>query len=167
MTKENNIILDTVQIDQKIKRIAYQIYESNSDEKEVVIAGITGNGYIFAEKLVKVLSEISELKLTICLVNINKKNSLDIVTTTLAVDDYKNKSLVLVDDVLSSGNTLIYGVKHFLEVPLKRFKTAVLVNRNHKKYPVKADFKGVSLSTSIKEHVQIDFLEDESVAYLL
>ena len=167
MTKENNIILDTVQIDQKIKRIAYQIYESNSDEKEVVIAGITGNGYIFAEKLVKVLSEISELKLTICLVNINKKNPLDIVTTTLAVDDYKNKSLVLVDDVLSSGNTLIYGVKHFLEVPLKRFKTAVLVNRNHKKYPVKADFKGVSLSTSIKEHVQIDFLEDESVAYLL
>ncbi len=167
MTKENNIILDTVQIDQKIKRIAYQIYESNSDEKEVVIAGITGNGYIFAEKLVKVLSEISELKLTICLVNINKKKSLDIVTTTLAEDDYKNKSLVLVDDVLSSGNTLIYGVKHFLEVPLKRFKTAVLVNRNHKKYPVKADFKGVSLSTSIKEHVQIDFLEDESVAYLL
>ena len=167
MTKENNIILDTVQIDQKIKRIAYQIYESNSDEKEVVIAGITGNGYIFAEKLVKVLSEISELKLTICLVNINKKNPLDIVTTTLAEDDYKNKSLVLVDDVLSSGNTLIYGVKHFLEVPLKRFKTAVLVNRNHKKYPVKADFKGVSLSTSIKEHVQIDFLEDESVAYLL
>ncbi len=167
MTKENNIILDTIQIDQKIKRIAYQIYESNSDEKEVVIAGITGNGYIFAEKLVKVLSEISELKLTICLVNINKKKSLDIVTTTLAEDDYKNKSLVLVDDVLSSGNTLIYGVKHFLEVPLKRFKTAVLVNRNHKKYPVKADFKGVSLSTSIKEHVQIDFLEDESVAYLL
>ena len=132
-----------------------------------MIAGISGNGYIFAEKLVKVLSEISELKLTICLVNINKKNSLDIVTTTLAEDDYKNKSLVLVDDVLSSGNTLIYGVKHFLEVPLKRFKTAVLVNRNHKKYPVKADFKGVSLSTSIKEHVQIDFLEDESVAYLL
>lgn len=167
MTKENNIILDTVQIDQKIKRIGYQILESNSDEKEVVIAGIVGNGYIFAKKLVKVLSEISDLKVTICLVNINKKNPLEIVTTSLAVDEYINKSLVLVDDVLNSGTTLIYGVKHFLEVPLKRFKTAVLVNRNHKKYPVKADFKGVSLSTSIKEHVQIDFLEDESVAYLL
>ncbi|NCT10405.1 MAG: phosphoribosyltransferase [Flavobacteriia bacterium] len=166
MTKENNIILDTIQINQKIKRIAYQIYESNSDEKEVVIAGIMGNGYIFAEKLVKVLSEISDLKVIICLVNINKKNPLDIVTTSLTVNEYKNKSLVLVDDVLSSGTTLIYGVKHFLDVPLKRFKTAVLVNRNHKKYPVKADFKGVSLSTSIKEHVQIDFLEEKSVAYL-
>ena len=50
---------------------------------------------------------------------------------------------------------MIYGVKHFLNVPLKQFKTAVLVNRNHKKYPVKADFKGISLSTSLHEHVQV------------
>ena len=89
------------------------------------------------------------------------------VSTSLEVKDYKNKSLVLVDDVLNSGTTLIYGVKHFLDVPLKRFKTAVLVNRNHKKYPVKADFKGISLSTSIKEHIQIDFLDKEATAYLI
>jgi pyrimidine operon attenuation protein/uracil phosphoribosyltransferase len=75
--------------------------------------------------------------------------------------------LVLVDDVLNSGATLIYGIKHFLNVPLKRFKTAVLVNRNHKKYPVKADFKGISLSTSIKEHVQVEFSDKKDVAYLL
>ena len=79
------------------------------------------------------------------------------VSTSLEVKDYKNKSLVLVDDVLNSGTTLIYGVKHFLDVPLKRFKTAVLVNRNHKKYPVKADFKGISLSTSINENVSVVF----------
>jgi pyrimidine operon attenuation protein/uracil phosphoribosyltransferase len=100
-------------------------------------------------------------------VTIDKKNPLIPVTTSLGVSDYKDKSLVLVDDVLNSGTTLIYGVKHFLDVPLKRFKTAVLVNRNHKKYPVKADFKGVSLSTSIKEHVQVDFSKEDSVAYLL
>ena len=167
MNTEGNIILDTVQINQKIKRIAYQIYESNSNEKEVIIVGIIGNGYTFAEKLVKVLSHISSLKVTICQVNIDKKKPLLPITTTLNVNDYKNKSLVLVDDVLNSGTTLIYGVKHFLDVPLKRFKTAVLVNRNHKKYPVKADFKGISLSTSIKEHVQVDFLENESKAYLV
>ena len=68
---------------------------------------------------------------------------------------------------LSSGTTLIYGIKHFLEVPLKKFKTAVLVNRNHKKYPVKADFKGISLSTSIKEHIQVEFSEKEAIAYLI
>jgi len=167
MTTESNIILDNVQINQKIKRIAYQIFESNSNETEVIIAGIVGNGYIFAEKLVAILTEISNLKVTICEVTINKKKPLEPITTSLKVEDYKNKSLVLVDDVLNSGTTLIYGVKHFLDVPLKRFKTAVLVNRNHKKYPVKADFKGVSLSTSIKEHIQVDFSDLEAKAYLM
>jgi pyrimidine operon attenuation protein/uracil phosphoribosyltransferase len=161
------MILNTLQINQKIKRIGYQIYESNSNEKEVIIAGIVGNGYIFAEKIVKVLQEISTLNVTICKVHINKKKPLELISTSLEVGVYKNKSLVLVDDVLNSGTTLIYGVKFFLDVPLKRFKTAVLVNRNHKKYPVKADFKGVSLSTSIKEHVQVDFSENESKAYLV
>jgi pyrimidine operon attenuation protein/uracil phosphoribosyltransferase len=166
MTTTNNIILNSTQIEQKTKRIAYQIYESNSNENEIIIAGIVGNGFIFAEKLVHILEKISTLKVTLCQVNINKKNPLDIITTSIEVDAYKNKSLVLVDDVLNSGATLIYGVKHFLNVPLKRFKTAVLVNRNHKKYPVKADFKGISLSTSIKEHVQVTFTEHEPIAYL-
>lgn len=167
MTTESNIILNHNQINQKIKRIAYQIYESNSNETDVIIAGIVGNGYIFAEKLVASLQEISPLNITICEVHINKKKPLETISTSLDIVDYKNKSLVLVDDVLNSGTTLIYGVKHFLDVPLKRFKTAVLVNRNHKKYPVKADFKGVSLSTSIKEHIQVDFSDQEAKAYLL
>lgn len=167
MITEGNIILDTVQINQKTRRIAYQIYESNSNENEVIIAGIVGNGYTLSKKIVAILKEISALKVTICKVNINKKNPLAKITTSLTVNEYQNKSLVLVDDVLNSGTTLIYGVKHFLDVPLKQFKTAVLVNRNHKKYPVKADFKGVSLSTSIKEHIQVDFKDEESTAYLV
>ena len=167
MIAENNIILDNTQINQKIKRIAYQIYESNSSEKEVIIAGIVGNGFIFSKKIGKVLEEISTITVTLCEVFIDKKKPLQPITTSIAVNDYKNKPLVLVDDVLNSGTTLIYGIKHFLEVPLKRFKTAVLVNRNHKKYPVKADFKGISLSTSIKEHVQVEFNETNAIAYLV
>ena len=167
MTTTNNVILSSIQIEQKIKRIAYQIYESNSSEKEIVVAGIIGNGYIFAEKIVTILQQISPLKILLCEVNINKKKPLDAITTSLEVEDYKNKSLVLVDDVLNSGTTLIYGIKHFLNVPLKQFKTAVLVNRNHKKYPVKADFKGISLSTSIKEHVYVEFSKKEAVAFLM
>lgn len=167
MTTTDNIILDSLQIDQKIKRIAYQIYETNTSEKEVIIAGIIGNGFVFAKKIALVLEDISTLKVVLCEVKINKKKPLEKITTTLNINDYKNKSFVLVDDVLSSGTTLIYGIKHFLDVPLKKFKTAVLVNRNHKKYPVKADFKGISLSTSIKEHVQVTFTEKESKAYLV
>ena len=167
MTTINNIILDNTQIHQKITRIAYQIYESNSSEKEIIIAGIAKNGYVFAEKLAEVVSKISTLKVILCEVQINKKNPIEEVKTSLTSEEYKNKSLVLVDDVLNSGTTLIYGIKHFLDVPLKRFKTAVLVNRNHKKYPVKADFKGISLSTSIQEHVVVEFNKKETIAYLM
>ena len=165
--KKTTIILDHNQINQKIKRIAYQIYEVNSSEKEVVIAGIQGNGVYFSKQLAKSLEQISSLKITLCEVLIDKKKPLDKITTSIKFIDYKNKSIVLVDDVLNSGTTLMYGIKHFLEVPLKRFKTAVLVNRNHKKYPVKADFKGISLSTSINEHVEVYFDEKNSKAFLM
>lgn len=166
MEAKNNIILNSVQIEQKIKRIAYQIYESNSNEKEIVIAGITLNGFLLAKKLAAALAKISSIEVLLCEVSINKKKPINSVTTSISADEYKNKALVLVDDVLNSGTTLIYGVNYFLQVPLKRFKTAVLVNRNHKKYPVKADFKGISLSTSIKEHVVVEFKGNETIAYL-
>ena len=157
MTQIENIILDQKQIDHKIKRIAYQIYENNVSEKEVVIAGIFENGFVFAKKIKTVIEKISPIKVIMCKVMIDKKNPIEPITTSLESKIYKNKSLVLVDDVLHSGTTLIYGIKHFLQVPLKQFNTAVLVDRNHKKYPVKADFKGISLSTSINENVSVVF----------
>lgn len=167
MTTNNNIILNGIQVAQKTRRIAYQIYESNSNEKEVIIAGIAKNGYLFAEKIASIVAEISDVTVRLCKVEIDKKNPLKEITTSLPASEYKNKSLVLVDDVLNSGTTLIYGVKHFLNVPSKRFKTAVLVNRNHKKYPVKADFKGISLSTSIKEHIVVEFKDKETIVHLI
>lgn len=163
---EKNIILTDLQIQQKIRRIAYQILEVCSKDKSIVIAGIVGNGYVFAQKLQQEIQTISQINCLLCEVQIDKKNPLAEVSTSLPPAQYKNKSLILVDDVLNSGATLIYGIKHFLEVPLKQFKTVVLVNRNHKKYPVKADFKGISLSTSIQEHVHVEFGK-KSEAYLL
>lgn len=156
MTVTNNVILTHDEIVHKIKRIAYQIYESNVEEKELILAGIENNGFVLAKKLKTVLKQISPIEPILCKVSIDKKNPINEITTSIPPEGYKNKSVILIDDVLNSGTTLIYGVKHFLNVPLKQFKTAVLVNRNHKKYPVKADFKGISLSTSLKEHVNID-----------
>ncbi len=163
---QKTIILNNEQIRHKTKRIAYQIYESNINEREVIIAGINGNGYIFAQKIKEELTEISPIKVTLCEVIMDKKKPRNPVTTSLPVTEYKNKSLVLVDDVLNSGTTLIYAAKLFLEVPLKRFKTVVLVNRNHKKYPIKADFKGISLSTSMQEHIYVEFKGKEAQAIL-
>lgn len=161
-----NIILNNQEIEHKTKRIAYQIYETFVDEQEIVIAGIASNGFVFAKKIAAELEQISTLKIVLCEVFINKQNVNAPITTSLSKEEYENKGLVLVDDVLNSGTTLIYGVKHFLDVPLKKLKTAVLVDRNHKKYPVKADFKGISLSTSLLEHVQVVFEDNESYAYL-
>jgi len=161
-----NIILNNLEIEHKIKRIAYQIYETFVDEKEIVVAGISKNGYIFAEKIAQELKKISDIKLILCEVYIDKLNPNSNIRTSIPKEEYENKGLILVDDVLNSGTTLVYGVKHFLEVPLKKFKTAVLVDRNHKKYPVKADFKGISLSTSLQEHVQVVLEKDASYAYL-
>ncbi|MDA9572958.1 phosphoribosyltransferase family protein [Flavobacteriaceae bacterium] len=163
---KKNIILNNKQINQKIARIAHQIIESNIDEKEIIIAGIEKNGFIIASKLKQNLSNISDIKITTCSVKINKKNPLNEVTTSISKDYYFNKSLVLVDDVLNSGATLIYAVKHFLNTEIKQFKTAVLINRNHKKYPVKADFKGISLSTTTISHVKVRFTNNKAEAFL-
>jgi len=160
-----NKILSHEQIQHKIRRIAYQILEANVDEKEIVIAGIEGGGLNLAKKIEKVLGKITDANVTLCMVSMDKKNPLiSGVNTSISEKDYQNKSVVLVDDVLNSGTTLIYGVHHFLKTPLKQLKTAVLVNRNHKKYPVKADFKGISLSTSLQEHVEVELnLKTDSV----
>ena len=162
-----NRILSHQQIQHKIRRIAYQIYETNVDEDKIVLAGIAGGGLEFAKKIQRVLRKITEAEIVLCKVLMDKKDPLTSgVKTSLPEADYTNQSVVLVDDVLNSGTTLIYGVHHFLQTPLKKLKTAVLVNRNHKKYPVKADFKGISLSTSLQEHVEVTFETKNDGVYL-
>ena len=155
--EDKTIILDDTQIRSKLKRISYQILEANLKTSDIVIAGIESNGYKIAKEIKKILNKISELEVILCKVIIDKKNPRNPIKTSINKEIYTNKSIVLIDDVLNSGSTLIYGVKHFLEVEVVQFKTAVLVNRNHKKFPVKADFKGLSLSTSMQNHVLVEF----------
>ena len=162
----HNIILNHQEIEHKIKRIAFQIYETFIDENDIVIAGIAKKGFIFAIKIAAELEKISAMRPILCEVYIDKLNPKAAVSTSIDISICTNKNLVLVDDVLNSGTTLVYGVKHFLEADLKKFKTAVLVDRNHKKYPVKADFKGISLSTSLLEHVNVVFEDGNNHAYL-
>jgi len=160
-------ILTNSQIKRKIKRISLQIIESNVEEKEVVLAGIEQNGFLLAKELNKMITEFSNLNIKLCSLKIDKKNPLNNISTSLNSSEYKNKSIVVVDDVLNSGSTLMYAVKHFLDTELRQLKTAVLVDRNHKKFPIKVDFKGVSLSTSIQNHVKVQFDKNSIEAFLL
>lgn len=160
-------ILSHQQILHKINRIAYQIYESNAEEKMIVLAGIEGGGLEFAKKIKRALEKICPAEIRLCRVKMDKSNPIESgVETSLKPEEYQGQSVVVVDDVLKSGSTLIYGVNHFLKTPLKILKTAVLVDRNYKRFPVKADFKGLSLSTSMEEHVRVDFSPKNYGVYL-
>ena len=160
-------ILDYTQIKKKIGRISLQIIESNIDEDEIIIAGIEKNGYLIAEKISDEIKKFSEKKIQLCNVKIDKKNPRKKITLSLDEEQYANMSVVIVDDVLNSGSTLMYAVKYFLDTKLKKLKTAVLVDRSHKKYPIKADYKGLSLSTSIQNHVEVSIDDNEIKAYLV
>ena len=164
---DKNKILDYHLVKKKIIRISLQIIEANSIDDEIIIAGIENNGYIIAKKICNEIKKISDKKIQLCSIKIDKKNPRKEITVSLVEEQYKNKSVVIVDDVLNSGSTLMYAVKYFLDTKLKKLKTAVLVDRNHKKYPIKADYKGLSLSTSIQNHVEVSINDNEINAYLV
>jgi pyrimidine operon attenuation protein/uracil phosphoribosyltransferase len=160
-------ILDHKQICRKIDRMAYQIYEENSKQKKILLAGIADNGYFFARLLEEKLQAISPLETELLELRINKKNPLKSESLLDNKIDFKDKSVVMVDDVLNSGRTMMYGIKPFLQAPLRRLAIAVLVDRSHKRYPLHADYVGVSLATTLKEHIEVDFSEKENYsAYL-
>ena len=164
---DKNKILDYQLVKKKITRISLQIIEANSNDDEIIVAGIENNGYIIAKKICDEIKKISDKKIQLCSIKIDKKNPRKEITTSIVEEQYKNKSVVIVDDVLNSGSTLMYAVKYFLDTKLKKLKTAVLVDRNHKKYPVKADYKGLSLSTSIQNHVEVSINDNEINTYLV
>lgn len=148
-------IKDLNDIHLSIDRIAYQIYESNFEEDTVFIVGIGKKGKVLSSLIGKSLNSISKIKVEFITLNIDKKNPLNNVDSDKPISILKNSSVVVVDDVLNTGSTLMYAVSYFLKVPVKSIKTAVMVNRNHKKFPIKADFKGISLATTMNEHISV------------
>lgn len=159
-------ILGQDRINKIIKRIAFQIHEKNLNESEIILIGILKNGFILSNLIEKELQKISKSKIQLLSIKVNKKSPLNSVELSSDLNKIKNKSLVLIDDVLNSGKTLIHCVKYLLDVPLANFNTVVLIDRNHKKYPIKIDFKGLSLSTSIKENVSVVFDKNNSYAFI-
>ena len=153
---------------QKIKRIAYEIFERNFDEKEVIIAGIGGEGYRFAQLLVDELKQISTFEVVIAKVSFDKMAvSQPEILIESEVDTFRNKAVVLVDDVLNTGKTLAFSLRPFLSIPLKKLQLAVLVDRNHQMYPMAADYVGYSLSTTLSEHVQVTLSNEEEFGVYL
>ena len=160
MTEKKILILTDQQIQQKLHRIAYQILEDNLDEQELVIAGILPRGNFLAARLKKILDNIAPFKSTMITIKLEKDSSKLVAKTNADLQICASKVVILVDDVLNSGKTLAYGFGVFLNVPLKKLRTVVLIDRNHKNFPVTTDYAGVALSTVLKEHVEVVLSEE-------
>jgi len=165
---EKLLVLNHQQIQQKIDRIAYQILEDNFEEEEIIIAGILSQGSVIAKRIKAVLEKIAPFKCSMINIQLDKDSSHLEASIDADINTCANKVVILVDDVLNSGKTLAYGFGVFLDVPLKKLRTVVLVDRNHKSFPVSTDFAGMALSTVIKQHVYVSLSEngEDDAVYL-
>jgi pyrimidine operon attenuation protein/uracil phosphoribosyltransferase len=168
METSSALILNSLQIAQKIDRMAWEIYENNSSEKELILVGIQKNGYILARRLAEALGRIAAIEVRLFNLQINKTNPLEQNgVIDIPIKELEGKVIIVVDDVLNSGKTLIYGIRPFLAIPLKRLQTAVLVDRNHNRYPIKSDYTGLSLATTLREHISVELEKEGAEAVYL
>lgn len=150
-------VLTNDQITQKIKRLAIEILEHNYDEKEIVLLGMNNTGYTFAELLKTEIEKIYDKTLTLRRISINPKSPLKSgVEIEGGEAQFKGKVVIIADDVANTGRTLFYAFAPLLESLPKKVEVVVMVNRKHKNFPVKVDYKGLELATTIQEHIKVD-----------
>ena len=151
-----NIVLDSDDISNKIKRLSYEIIEKNIEEKEIFIFGILPNGKYLSEKIKSNFIENSDIKINIFYVEIDKEKSIvNKINPKIDRRKLNGKVFILVDDVMNSGTTLMYTINKLLEYNPKFIQVAVLIERYYKNFPITPDFKGLELSTSKSEHVKV------------
>lgn len=154
---KKTLILDQTAISQKTRRIAFQIVEDNYDEKEIIMIGIDGSGYEYAQLLKKEIESISEISIKLYPLTLDKQKPhskpITIDAPKLSLD---NKVVLMVDDVANTGKTMYYALKPVMEFSPKKVQVAVLVDRQHKLFPVSSDFVGLSLSTTMQEHIRVE-----------
>lgn len=164
---KNTPILSADDIERKTKRIAYQIVENNYDEKEVILVGVREKGLIWAEMLRKAIESIGVVPVKLYEIKLDKKNPIKSgIACSIEAKDLKKKSVVLVDDVANTGRTLAYALKPLLDGEPKKIQVAVLVDRRHKGFPITADFVGLSLTTTLREHISVSFEAGKEGAFL-
>ncbi|MCB0530568.1 MAG: phosphoribosyltransferase [Lewinellaceae bacterium] len=163
-------ILDDRQIRQKIKRLAIEILERHFGESEIILAGLNSNGVEFATLLMKELTPIlpEDMRVTLTRIRLNPANPLEYAPTIDMEDKLlRNKPIIIVDDVANTGRTIFYAIQPLLELLPKQVEVAVLVDRKHKSFPIKADYVGMSLYTTMRDDIDVQIRGGgEMVVYL-
>ena len=161
------LILGAQEIEQKIIRIAHQILEDNYDESKIVFGGVTGMGFKVAILVKEKFEAISNQKIDLVEIVINKRDPLmQPVLIKGPSENLNGGTLILIDDVLNSGATLLHVMKPFIDIRLKKISTVVLVDRSHKKFPVHIDYVGLQLATTLAEHIEVRSEKEGLAAYL-
>lgn len=147
-------ILDKAAAKRKIKRMALQIVEQNTGEKEMIIAGIIGNGVVVAESVAAELKKLLDAEVTTATIEVNKKAPLDVSINPQI--DMQGKVIIIADDVANTGRTMFYALKPFLQASPKKLQTLVLVERSHKLFPIQTDYAGLTIATTLQEHIAVE-----------
>jgi pyrimidine operon attenuation protein/uracil phosphoribosyltransferase len=155
---EKNYILSPEVAAKKLKRMAYEILENNFGETGFILAGIRESGTVIAKTLQHLLKEIAGLETELITVSLDKKNPKEVTLSRLP--DFHNRVIILIDDVSNSGKTLLYAIKPFLDLNPKKIQTLVLVERSHSAFPVKPDYVGLSVATTLQEHIYVEVEND-------
>ena len=161
--KKKQIILNQEEINNKINRIAFSIIEDYYDTKSITLIGFCKNGYRIAEKLKNIIEKKHSIKISIHSIKEIRKDQYKIDPP---LNEKNCHTTFLVDDVLKSGRTIIYGIKEILTHDVQSLKTIILVNRNHNLFPIGVDYIGLNLSTTFNDHIEVILKEDEEVVYL-
>ena len=164
-TVEKKYILDQKGAEQKMRRMALEIMENNHDEPELILVGIRESGSVVARTIQKMIAEISTVKTKLLTITLDKRMPTEIELSEIS--DFNNKVIILVDDVANSGKTLLYALKPFLTYHPKKIQALVLVERSHNSFPVHSDYVGLSIATTLQEHIFVE-VKDENIvgAYL-
>jgi pyrimidine operon attenuation protein / uracil phosphoribosyltransferase len=161
---ERTIVLDHDRVKRKLRRIAFQLYEENCAEPELVVVGIAPRGTQLAKRLKALLEEISPLHIELVELTLDKNDPLTgPVELSVDISALRDRRVILVDDVLMSGRTLMHAAAYLVQVPLKRFNTVVLVDRLHRAYPIRADIVGLTLTTTLQEHISVELGRKDGV----
>ena len=165
MIAEKKYILSKEVAEKKLRRMAYEILENNIDEKELILAGIRESGSVVAKVIQQMLGEISSFKTELITITLDKKEPTDVSLSKTF--DFNGKVIILIDDVCNSGKTLLYALKPFIASQPKKIQTLVLVERTHTSFPVRPDYVGLSIATTIEEHIFVEVKGEEVIgAYL-
>ena len=161
-------ILDNTQVRQKIKRLAYQIVESNLSYKKLYLLGINNNGMRFAQLLKTELEQIALIELVVGNIRLNPANPMESeVMLDVPVEELKDKSILITDDVANTGRTIFYAFSAIMKTLPARVQIGVLVDRKHKNFPVHVDYVGMTLATTLKENIDVDIEEDGKMGVFL